>query len=66
MNKQDKEYVKSERWKCVKSPTGAHVWVEMQDEIRLTPKFRCRFCHEVKSFPAEKLFSKRLPKKGWQ
>ncbi len=39
---QEKEYINSGRWKCVKSPHGAHHWIVQQNEMV------CRYCQEIK------------------
>jgi hypothetical protein len=38
----DKEYLASGRWKCEKSPSGAHHWVVQSYEMT------CRFCNDIK------------------
>jgi hypothetical protein len=35
----NKEYLSSERWKCEKSPSGAHHWIVRQ--CRMTCKYCC-------------------------
>lgn len=47
------EYVKSGVWKCDKSPTGAHHWVELKETTKLAKEgyFVCIYCHDVKKFP---------------
>lgn len=47
MNSEDKEYVKSGRWKCAESPTGAHHWVE-KEKGATTGLFICKYCLDVK------------------
>lgn len=36
------EYIKSERWKCDKSPTGAHYWIGNHFMLK------CKYCNEEK------------------
>jgi hypothetical protein len=38
----DKEYLTSDRWKCDKSPSGAHYWIIHSYEMT------CKFCSEIK------------------
>jgi hypothetical protein len=38
----DREYLASDRWKCGKSPSGAHYWI-----IR-TYQMTCKYCDERK------------------
>lgn len=49
----DREYIKSGVWKCNKSPTGAHHWVEMIETERLASNgyFVCIHCLDVSRFP---------------
>ena len=47
----DKIYYKSGRWKCDKSPSGAHYWL-----VR-THDMECKYCHEVRQL---KQVTKRL------
>ena len=50
--KQDRDYLKSGNWKCEKSPTGAHRWIEVLDEeTRPIPEFKCKWCRVVRRFP---------------
>ena len=43
------DYVASDAWKCDKSPTGAHHWLEKDvDGKRI---FYCKWCFDVKNFP---------------
>jgi hypothetical protein len=46
-SQQDKEYIASGRWKCSKSPTGAHWWIEDTSDHG---EFECRFCHRRRKF----------------
>ncbi len=41
------DYLKSDRWKCGKSPTGAHHWVERGT----SGIFICKYCMDVAKFP---------------
>ena len=43
----DKEYIKSNVWKCEKSPTGAHHYVE---SARTHGVFICKWCGEDRRF----------------
>jgi hypothetical protein len=44
MNTSDnKEYISSDRWKCEKSPTGAHHWIVHTYEAT------CKYCDQSKS-----------------
>lgn len=49
-NEQSTAYLKSKRWKCKKSPTGAHVWVvTTKTEHGLTiSEHVCKCCKERK------------------
>lgn len=47
LDKLDREYVRSGRWKCDKSPTGAHHWVERSPN----GIFICKWCFDVRRFP---------------
>jgi hypothetical protein len=38
----DKEYFNSERWKCGKSPSGAHYWIIHAYQMT------CKYCDEKK------------------
>ena len=42
------DYVQSKSWKCKKSPTNAHHWVE---DGFMTGKFICKHCQGRKNFP---------------
>jgi hypothetical protein len=35
----DKEYITSDRWKCEKSPSGAHYWIIYSYEMT------CKYCN---------------------
>jgi hypothetical protein len=39
----DKEYLTSDRWKCGKSPSGAHYWIIHAYQMT------CKYCEESKS-----------------
>jgi len=41
------DYLRSDRWKCSESPTGAHHWVEHHSD----GIFICKWCFDVKRFP---------------
>lgn len=36
----DKGYVEGGKWKCGKSPTGAHYWVQDKG-------FKCKYCNKT-------------------
>ena len=36
----NKEYIDSGRWKCNKSPSGAHYWIIIHDQMK------CKHCNE--------------------
>jgi hypothetical protein len=38
----DREYISSDRWKCAKSPSGAHHWIIQNYQMT------CRYCNDVK------------------
>ena len=62
------EYLKSDVWKCDKSPTGAHHWREIEKGGSAI-LFLCKWCLDVKEFPARFAWPKRLPtqrRKGWK
>jgi|WetSurMetagenome_2_1015567.scaffolds.fasta_scaffold1096662_1 hypothetical protein len=40
---EDKEFIASDRWKCLKSPSGAHHWIINCDQMT------CRYCRYSKS-----------------
>jgi len=42
-------YLKSEEWKCTKSPTGAHFWKETSKEYGLG-LFHCQYCSIDRTF----------------
>jgi len=46
---QDAEYIRSGRWICKESPTGAHHWKEVPEVERGI--FVCIYCWENKRFP---------------
>jgi hypothetical protein len=46
----DKEYIESNVWRCEKSPTGAHHYVE---SVRAHGVFICKWCGEDKRFPIQ-------------
>lgn len=48
----NREYVSSGRWKCDKSPTGAHHWVRLTHTTRLLEGgyFNCKYCNDVRRF----------------
>jgi hypothetical protein len=46
ISRQDKEYLKLGRWKCAKSPTGAHWWLGTGPE-----HFKCKYCRKGRTFP---------------
>jgi hypothetical protein len=39
---EDQEFFSSERWKCNKSPSGAHYWIINIDSMT------CKFCNDSK------------------
>jgi hypothetical protein len=48
------EYLRRGRWKCGKSPTGAHHWLHVVDYIDSSSKpglFECKYCYRRKRFP---------------
>ena len=45
--RQDKDYNDSGRWKCSKSPTGAHHWIEAKVGEAEPGTFVCKYCFEV-------------------
>lgn len=45
----NKEYMESNVWKCEKSPTGAHYWVE---SLNLHGIFICKWCAKHERFPS--------------
>jgi len=49
----DKGYIKSGVWKCSKSPTGAHHWIELVGTEKLANQgyFVCIHCNDVTRFP---------------
>lgn len=44
----DSDYMKSGRWKCPKSPTGAHYWIEAKVKRVEPGTFVCKYCWEVR------------------
>jgi hypothetical protein len=48
VTKTDTEYIRSGKWICKKSPTGAHHWVE---DKYMSGIFMCRYCGKSKKFP---------------
>ena len=48
VSKKDKDYIKSGRWKCELSPTGAHYWIEMLEDG--DGEFSCSYCKEIRKF----------------
>ncbi len=46
IDKLNMEYIKSERWKCVDSPTNAHHWMEVDD----SGIFRCKHCGDARRY----------------
>ena len=51
IRKGHEEYIKSGRWKCPKSPTGAHHWIE-GNHTDLPGVYYCKWCFEVKEMPS--------------
>ena len=51
INKLDEEYIKSGRWKCPDSPTGAHHSHEVLREGQYA-YFVCKYCLNVQKLPA--------------
>ena len=49
ISKKDAEYIRSGRWICKPSPTGAHHWVEVP-EVK-TGQFVCKYCYDNRKFP---------------
>jgi hypothetical protein len=39
---ENKEFIASERWKCVKSPSGAHYWIIHSYDMT------CKYCNNNK------------------
>lgn len=52
------DYIKSGRWKCTDSPTGAHFWVERDG------KFLCKYCGEERPVPHDNAFTAPIPMVG--
>ena len=46
---QDKAYYESGKWKCDKSSTGAHHWLEV-DRTEAPGLFYCKYCYDVRRF----------------
>ncbi len=54
---QDQEFIDSKRWKCIKSPSGAHHWM-----IRCG-QMTCKHCGENRSLGSENpIWSNSRPK----
>ena len=47
LERMHQDYVRSGRWKCTDSPTGAHHWIERGGE----GIFICKWCFDVRRFP---------------
>ena len=48
------KYIKSGKWKCSESPTGAHHWIELRiGKLANKGHFLCIYCHDVRKFPIE-------------
>ena len=50
------EYIASDIWKCLDSPTGAHHWIEIQytkDEEFHTGQWYCKWCFDSGKFPKD-------------
>jgi hypothetical protein len=45
---ENKEFIDSERWKCSKSPTGAHHWMICSDQMT------CKYCNGSKPVDANR------------
>lgn len=51
-NKRDIGYIESGRWRCPKSPTGAHFWLEAPSMTKVNSgNFYCKWCLDVKKMP---------------
>lgn len=46
-----KDYIESGVWRCGKSPTGAHHWVEVAIGSKTRGLFICIWCEDTKKFP---------------
>jgi len=45
------EYYESGVWKCDKSPTGAHHWIELTSSNKVKGMWCCKYCSDVTKFP---------------
>lgn len=63
VNVVDKGYIESGVWKCDKSPTGAHHWVEIQSD-HTKGLFYCIHCFDVKKFPLTLEEASRVTRKS--
>ena len=44
-------YLRSGVWKCDKSPTGAHHWIEVKADGVAAGTFVCKHCWDNRRFP---------------
>ena len=48
------KYIESGEWKCAESPTGAHHWIEVQnDKHQHTGHWYCKWCHDGKKLSSD-------------
>ena len=47
-----RNYIANGLWKCDKSPTGAHYWIEVERD-GCYGLFDCKYCHESRLFPID-------------
>ena len=47
----DQQYVREGKWRCAKSPTGAHHWIATDIVGDGVGEFQCKWCLEVRTFP---------------
>ena len=63
ISKADAEYIRSGRWMCSESPTGAHHWVETS----VSKLFDCKYCHVNRKFSVVYMdgnFANEIPKRS--
>ena len=51
LSKEYARYIRSGVWRCDKSPTGAHHWIDAKVEGAKSGTFVCKYCWEIKVFP---------------
>ena len=50
--RQHQDYIESGCWKCDKSPTGAHYWIETPSKTKVNSGlFYCKYCLDAKKMP---------------